>query len=120
MLPVSGPYGTVVPATPTPVATPTSSYSQLVAQYGNNRIQFDSNCQAQPSVVSYKNGATILLDNRANQTRVIGVGVNTYTLGPYGYQVITLSGTVPQQMHLSCNSSVNVGTINLGADILGQ
>ena len=107
--------------TPAPVVTSALSYSQLVAQYGNNRIQFDQNCQAQPNLVVLKNGSSILLDNRANQTRTIGVNSRIYTLVPYGYQVATLStASVPQTLSLSCNNQVNVGTINLQANISGQ
>lgn len=107
--------------TPVPLVTSDLSYSQLVAQYGSNRVQFDNNCQAQPSTAVFKNGTSILLDNRANQTRTIGVNGRIYTLAPYGYQVITLStASVPQTLKLSCNNLVNVGTIQLQANVSGQ
>ena len=112
---------TKTPATPVPTLTSALSYTQLVAQYGNNRIQFDQNCQAQPKAIVFENGTRILLDNRANQTSVIGLNGQTYTLGPYGYQAVTLSTpSVPKALSLSCNSLVNVGTIQLQANISGQ
>ncbi len=110
-----------VTPTPIPVATSALSYSQLVAQYGNNRIQFDANCQAQPGNVVFKNGTKILLDNRSNQPRSISVNNINYNLGAYGYQVILLSSsTLPQTIKLGCNGLVNVGTIQLQANISGQ
>lgn len=108
-------------ATPVPTITSTLSYSQLVAQYGANRIQFNQSCQAVPSSVVFKNGTSVLLDNRSNQARTISVNGRLYSLVAYGYQVITLSSsTLPATLTLSCNSNVNVGTINLQANISGQ
>lgn len=112
-------YGTTHKAAASP--TPSLSYTQAVAEYGTNRIQFDASCQAQPKSVVFKNGTSIMLDNRANQTRVIGLNGNNYTLGAYGFQIVTLSSSVlPKNLSLSCNNLVNVGTINLEANISGQ
>lgn len=106
---------------PTPTITSSLSYTQLVAQYGSNRIQFDSDCKATPSSVVFKNGTSILLDNRSNQARTIVVNGRSYALVAYGYQVVTLSSsTLPQTLSLSCGDKVNVGTINLQANISGQ
>jgi hypothetical protein len=121
----ASPMATVKATTPksskSPLPTSTLTYSQLVAQYGANRIQFDTNCQAQPNLVVFKNGTSILLDNRANQTRTIGLNGVQYSFVPYGYRVITLSSSsVPQKWTLSCNNLVNVGTIQLEANISGQ
>ncbi len=107
--------------TATPVATPVLSYSQLVAKYGSDRIQFDSDCKATPNSMVFKNGGSILLDNRSSKTAVVSVGDNKYTLGAYGYQVVTLnSSTVPKMLSVTCNGRVNTSTINLQANISGQ
>lgn len=107
--------------TATPAPTQTSTYTQLVTQFGSNRIQFDANCRATPSTVSFKNGTQILLDNRANQSRTISVGGTNYYLGAYGYQVITLSSsTLPKKLDVSCNNQINAATINLQATISGE
>ena len=107
--------------TPVPVATSNLSYSQLVVQYGANRIQFNQDCQAQPSSMVLKNSTGILLDNRSNKTQVIALNGASYTLVPYGYRVVTLSSaTLPKVLSVSCNDSVNTGTINLQANISGQ
>ena len=115
---ITGRKGTAVPVTnpsPTPAAsTDNAMYNQLVQQYRNARIQFKANCQAAPTNVSFKNGASVLLDNRANEARTIVVGANTYQLPAYGYQLVTLSSsTVPGTLSVSCGSSVNVSTIKL-------
>ena len=108
-------------AAPTPTPTPALTYTQLVQKYGSNRIQFDRNCQAQPKSLVYKNGTTVLLDNRANQVRTIGINGVVYTLSAYGYQEVTLSDpTTPKAIGISCNNLVNVGTIQLQANISGQ
>src|SRR6185369_5396584 len=94
--PVAG--GTQKTATPAP--TQALSYTQLVQQFGSNRIQFDSTCQATPKSVVFKNGTQILLDNRSSQARTIGIDGKTYSLGSYGYQVVTLSSTnLPKMMN---------------------
>lgn len=112
---------TVKKPTATPVATPTLSYSQLVQQYGSNRIQFDSNCYAQPKTMVLKSGTSILLDNRSSQTRVIAINGNNYTLGGYGYQVVTVQdSSLPKNVGVTCNNQINSGMINLQATISGQ
>lgn len=109
----------VVKPKPVASATPAMSYSQLVQQYGTNRIQIDQNCQIQPESVVFKTGTSILLDNRTNQSKQITMDGKTYNLGSYGYQVVTLSGT-PHNIGITCNNLPNAGTIQLEANISGQ
>jgi len=107
--------------TPVPVATSNLSYSQLVAQYGANRIQFNQDCQASPSSMVLKTGTSILLDNRSNKTQVVSLNGSSYTLVAYGYRVVTLSSSsLPKTIGVTCNGQVNTGTINLQANISGQ
>lgn len=108
-------------STATPLPTSSLSYTQLVAQYGSNRIQFNQDCQATPGSMSLKNGTGVLLDNRSNKTQVITFNGLSYTLVPYGYRVVTVSSsTLPKAIGVTCNGSVNTGTINLQANISGQ
>ncbi len=105
-------------ATPTPV---TKTYTQLLAEYSNRRIQFNASCQATPSSFVLKNNTSILLDNRANVARTITVDGTSYSLGAYGYQVINLSSpTLPHTVKINCGSSVNVGTVLLQANVSGE
>lgn len=109
-----------VAATPTPMSIGLS-YTQLVKQFGVNRISFDQNCQAEPEVFSVKNGTSILLDNRSNQARTINIDGKQYALVGYGYQVATVtSASLPKTVGLKCDSSINSGTIQIQANISGQ
>jgi hypothetical protein len=109
------------PATGTykPKATPvagTKSYTDYVKEYEGRRIQFGENCQMVPVRPTYKNGTSILLDNRSAQSRTIAMGGKTYSLQGYGYQVINLSSpALPKEMSVSCGSNPSVGIILLQA-----
>jgi|SRR3989344_7573471 len=103
---------------PNPVQS-ASTYTELVKKYNGKRIQFDKYCQANPSNVTFKNGTSIMLDNRSGDARIVSVGGVKYSLAGYGYKVITLSSTsLPKELLLSCGSSGNVGKILLQAQIL--
>lgn len=96
----------------------TTAYSDLVKQYEGKRIQFDDRCQAIPLMPTYKNGTSIMLDNRSSSPRVIKIGSVSYSLVGYGYRVVTLnSPSLPQELSVSCGSSNNVSKILLQAII---
>lgn len=107
--------------TPTPTkksisgtATSTQTYTKLVKEYEGKRIQFDINCQAIPSNVTYKNGTKVMFDNRSGDARTITVGGTAYYFAGYGYKILTLSSSIlPKNLLLSCGSAVNVGQILL-------
>src|SRR3989344_6457176 len=104
--------GSSTKKSPAPVA-PTRSYTEMVKEYEGRRIQFDQRCQMVPTSVTYKNGTSIMLDNRSSDAKTVKVGSNSYSLAGYGYQVVTLSGSsLPQEVSVSCGS-VNVGKILL-------
>ena len=99
--------------------TSTQNYTQLVKQYEGKRIQFDERCQAFPQSPTYKNGTSIMIDNRSASARSVTVGDTKYNLSAYGYKIITLSSSsLPKELFLSCGSAVNVGKILLQAQIL--
>lgn len=111
--------------TPTPAprvqATPKSGtaqqtkvYTELVKEYNGRRIQFDVNCQAVPTETTFKNGTSVMFDNRSGDARTFKVGATTFTMIGYGYRIMTLtSGALPATLSLSCGSAVNVGKITL-------
>ena len=129
---LSGPGTTLTSSTPTPtplkgavnkskIPVDTKTYEQYVAEYGSHRIQFDANCQMTPVNPVYKNGTSILLDNRSSKALTITLNGKTYSLQAFGYWVVNLSSTtLPQQLHIGCNASPNIGMILLQAEILGQ
>ena len=98
---------------PTPLPS-VSGYSEAVKQYEGRRIQFDQYCQANPVSSTYKNGTTIMLDNRSGDPRIVQVDGKSYNLAGYGYKLVSLSSTtLPQTYTLNCGSAVNVGKILL-------
>ncbi|MBP9821979.1 MAG: hypothetical protein KBC81_00825 [Candidatus Pacebacteria bacterium] len=108
-------------ATTTPVATVMPSYSQLVAQYGANRIQFTNDCQAIPASMVFKSGGSLLLDNRMNKAITVTISGMAYPLGAYGYKVVTVSSpSAPKIVNVACDARVNASSINLQANISGE
>lgn len=102
---------------PTPTSTASTNnatYNQLLQTYRNARIQFGQTCQATPVISSFRNGATIMLDNHSNRAHIVSVGGTNYTLPVYGHQIITLvSPTIPGTLNVNCDESVNVSTIRI-------
>ena len=104
----------------TPVATTTTvktapvttlSYEHALTQYIDKRIQFDSRCQATPSQVTYKNGTSIMLDNRASVARTIKIG-SLVSIPAYGFKIIQISSdTLPATWLVDCGTSQNVATV---------
>ena len=107
--------------TTSPDATPSMTYTQLVQMYAGKTLQFSESCQVTPKSFVLKNNTAILLDNRSASAKTIVIEGRSYSLGAYGYQVVTVSSSsLPSTLHVNCDSSVNVGTINLQAEISGQ
>lgn len=99
-------------------AAPLGSYSDLVKEYEGKRIQFDERCQAIPKNPTYKNGTSIMLDNRSGDARTVKVGDRTYNLQGYGYWITTLSSpSLPKELLIDCGAAMNVGTILLQAQL---
>ncbi len=95
-------------------ATQTQTYTKLVTQYKDRRIQFDAMCQAKPNNVTYKNGTSVMFDNRSGDARIITIGGVKYSFPGYGYKILTLSSPIlPKTLLLSCGAAVNVGQILL-------
>lgn len=107
-----------------PTASPAASnnvqsktYTQLVAEYKDRRIQFDQFCQAIPNYITFKAGQSVMLDNRSGDSRYVKVGSDVHKLDGYGYKIVTLVGSVPKTLDISCGSAVNVGKILLQGNI---
>lgn len=91
------------------------SYEQALKEYLGRRIQFDQNCKATPSYVTFTSGTKIMLDNRSPLAKTFLVGPNSYHIAAYGFAVITLtSNTLPQTFYINC------GQLNNAARILVQ
>lgn len=100
-----------------PKTTPVTplTYAQALKQYGDRRLQFDNACQVRPYPnLTYKNGVSIMIDNRSKTPRTIKFGPRVYSLGSYGFKIVTLSSnTLPEKILIDCGVSQNVGTIIL-------
>ncbi len=106
-------YGTG-PATGTTSgsAYQSQTYTKLVKEYAGRRIQLDTNCQASPSYITYKNGTKIMVDSRSPESRNVTIGGVHYSFGPYAYRIITLfTKNPPATVSINCGKAVNVGTI---------
>lgn len=121
------PTPTASPAAGAPAGTQTGTpktagtaeqpkYTELIKQYTGRHIQFDQFCQANPNNVTYKNGVTLLFDNRSGDARTIKIDGVAYSFAGFGYRLVTLSksaGALPYTVWLDCGSAVRVGQILL-------
>ena len=90
------------------------SGQEVRTKYADRTIQFDEACEATPVAPTYKNGTTVLLDNRFEAARAISIGGHQYTVPGYGYVLVNLfSSTLPQKYNVDCDFRQNVSTILL-------
>ncbi len=97
------------------VAPVTLSYAQALQRYADKRIQFDTDCQAIPNRATFKNGTTIMLDNRSGQARTIHIGsLGDYSVKAWGFKIVTLSsGMLPNPAAVDCGTQENVAIITV-------
>lgn len=101
--------GSIKAKAPTPVVPLT--YAEALVTYKDFRIQLDTECRAFPNNVTYKNGTTIMIDNRAPVARNIKVGT-TMSVKAWGFKLIKLSSsTLPATWLVDCGTQQNVATI---------
>lgn len=103
--------------TSAPASQPASlSYQKALELYKDNkRIQLsgDAFCQASPNNVMYKNGTSIMIDNRSPKTRTIKL-IGTYSIEGYGFKLVKLSSAVlPATFLMDCNQQQNVAKVLL-------
>src|SRR3989344_6282499 len=86
-------------------------YTQALAEYKDARVQLSSKCEAFPNNVTYKNGTSIMLDNRSAYNRAVILGT-AYKIGAYDFKIIKLSSPVlPAMWLLDCDQSQNVASV---------
>jgi hypothetical protein len=86
-------------------------YAELIASYKDHMVQFGDSCQVRVSDQVYKLGSEMLLDNRNNTPLTIKIGSNSYDLGAYGHQVITLGSE--GKFMIDCGVNQNVATLTV-------
>ena len=96
--------------------TPKMSYADAFALYSKTRVQLGAKCNPTPFAPVYKNGATIMIDNRSGENRIVAVGETTYHVNAYDYVLATLSypeATLPVKVLLDCGNTQNVATLTV-------
>ena len=89
----------------------TISYANALVKYKNFRVQLDERCQGSPDKMTFKNGTSIMVDNRSQAFRTVKVG-STFSIKPYGFKIVKLySDTLPATWYVDCDVSHNVSTI---------
>lgn len=89
------------------------SYANALNMYKDRRIQLNDACQAIPNTMTFKNGTTIMIDNRSKTARKLNIN-GAYTVGSYDYITVKLtSATLPKTILIDCGASQNVATILL-------
>ncbi|MFZ2152232.1 MAG: hypothetical protein WAV09_03950 [Minisyncoccia bacterium] len=102
---------TVTPPATTPAQA--LAYAEALKKYADKRIQITSTCQVVPNNATYKNGTTIMIDNRSDKTKSVKIGA-VYTVGAYNFKIVTLSSpTLPATFYVDCDKQQNSGTIIL-------
>lgn len=93
---------------------PKLSYAEALQKYADTRIQLTEACQAVPNQVVYKNGVSVMLDNRASSARKVLFNARAYTIPAYDFVVLPLvSQSVPSVTYLDCAEKQNVATIRI-------
>ncbi len=87
------------------------SYSDVVALYGEKRIQFDNSCRATPSNTSFLVGNTVVLDNRSDTLKAIKFVDDTYAIPPFHVRIIQLNRQ--GIFSIDCDTSKNVSIIRV-------
>ena len=85
-----------------PAADEISDYATVRDQYADRRIQVD-NCALLPNRVTYKNGTTIMIDNRSPDGQELRIDGQVFPLSGYEYRIVTLShNSLPYLITVDC------------------
>ena len=89
------------------VVPPRLSYQEALTTYSDSRIQFSEACDAVPMQSIFKNGTTIMIDNRG-AAKTFSIGEKSFWVPAYDYALITLSYDVlPQNTAIDCGGKEN-------------
>ncbi len=87
------------------------SYEEALVVYKDKRIQLDMDCKAFPRKMTFKEGTSIMIDNRAPVSRTVTVG-STFTVAKYDFKIVNLSSaTLPVTWPVNCDKNKQVATI---------
>ena len=97
------------------VVATTLSYDQALNKYANQRIQFDTGCQATPNAEVYINNTVVMLDNRSPDSRLLHMGgLGNTTVKAWGFKLFKISSAkLPMTFAIDCGNYQNVATITI-------
>lgn len=73
-----------------PAAVKPLGYGELVKKYEGYRFQFSVNCsQVTPSSFVLKKGEKFMIDNRDDKKHTFGFGGQKFSVGAFGYVIVT-------------------------------
>ncbi len=99
-----GSVNTAVPVAPL-------SYQEALNKYADARIQIGVSCQVTPANSTYKNGTTLMLDNRTSESKDIKLGT-AFSIAPYSFKLVKLeSANLPATWLMDCDNMRNVATV---------
>ena len=106
---------TTKPVQPTTSGQTGLTYQQALQQYKDRIFQINQ-CAIRPTYATFKNGATVMLDNRNSQPVKITLDKTVVQLAKYGYKIVTLkSVNLPHEISVDCQiggvNHYNIGRI---------
>jgi len=99
--------------------TPSLSYQEAVMFYRDRRFQFSFaptvGCNMNPYQYVFKNGVSVMLDNRSDKNLTIDADGISYGVSAYSYKIVTLISPtqLPHTVNISCEPGKNSGQIIL-------
>lgn len=96
------------------------TYQQTVDKYGDFRIQIDNCSVPKPTMITVKNGTSIMFDNRSADGIELTVDKKVYQIYGYDYKIIALSNkALPYIVQVDCRSGDDIGK-NIAQILLQQ
>ena len=86
------------------------TYQETVDKYGDFRVQIDNCSVPKPTMITVKNGTSIMFDNRSADDIELTVNKKIYQVFGYDYKIILLSNkTLPYSVQVDCRSGDDIG-----------
>ncbi len=110
---------TTTPSAKTPTKTVTKTtgtltYEQALAKYEGYMLQFNTQCQSNPTRKTVKNNTTLMLDNRTSTKKTITIDGKVYSVPAYGYSLANFSNSkLPHVSTINCGSQNNVAQVTI-------
>lgn len=86
------------------------TYKETVDKYGDFRVQIDNCSVPKPTMITVKNGTSVMFDNRSADDIELTVNKKIYQVSGYDYKIILLSNkTLPYSVQVDCRSGDDMG-----------